>query len=56
MILTLVRVFAERLEIIGLKEKARAASVMALTAAIGYHSAPFKHLSESYACGLAAPQ
>ena len=56
MIFTLVRVFAESLKIIGLKEKARAASVMALKAAIAYHSDPFEHLSGSYTCGSAVPQ
>jgi hypothetical protein len=56
MILTLVRVFAGSLKMIGLKEKASAASVMALTAATAYQSDPFKHLSDPYACGLAVPQ
>jgi hypothetical protein len=56
MILTLVRVFAESLKIIGLNEKARAASVIAFTAAIGYHSNPFEHLSGSYTCGFMVPQ
>lgn len=56
MIFTLVRVFAESLKMIGLKEKARAASVMALTAAIGYHSDPSEHFPESYTCGRVVPQ
>jgi hypothetical protein len=55
MILTLVRVLAESLKMIGLKEKARAASVIAFTAVTAYHTDPFEHLSDLYACGLSAP-
>lgn len=56
MILTLVFVFAESLKIIGLNETARAASVIAFTTAIGYHSDPLEHLSGAYACGVGTPQ
>jgi hypothetical protein len=53
--LILVRVFAESLKMIGLNEKARAASVMALTAATAYHNDPFEHFSAAYVCELVVP-